>query len=290
MTYAKATAVQVDPIEKKPLNHFMPGSQVFSIGTASCNFGCLFCQNHEISKDSEIAGADLSPEEAVRLALQAGAQGIAYTYNEPAIFIEYALDTARLAKKEGLFNVFVTNGYLGKESVKAMKGQIDAAVVSYKGSGDPQFAGKYEAVPSPDPIRETLLALKKAGIHTELTDLVIPRVGESSVACEEMARWINGNLGPDTPLQFLAFHPDYKMLDFPATPYGTLKAHYDIAKKAGLRYVYIGNSPGNPFENTYCPNCGGIVIGRHGYSIDRRGLTQKNRCASCGSEIFMRPS
>ena len=153
----------MDPIEKKPFNHFMPGTHVFGIGTSSCNFGCLFCQNHKISKEKEIKGIEVSPEEVVRLALENQAQGIAYTYNEPAIFIEYALAVARLAKKRGLFNVFVTNGYLTGEAVDAMRGKIDAVVVNLKGNGEEKFVNKYEMVMSNKPVREALVALRGPG-------------------------------------------------------------------------------------------------------------------------------
>jgi pyruvate formate lyase activating enzyme len=252
MNYGTLASVQVDPIEKKPFCRFMPGTHVFSIGTSSCNFGCSFCQNHEISKNREIIGEELSPSQVVELALQSGAQGIAYTYNEPTIFLEYALDVAREARRRGLFNVVVTNGFMTRDAVCAMKGLIDAAVVNYKGSGELKFANKYEAVPSNEPIKEALLEMRRAGIHIEITDLVIPQVGDSLEECDRLTKWICENLGADTPVQFLRFHPDYK-LDLPPTPYETLKAHYDIARRNGLRYVHVGNVPGNPLGGQINP-------------------------------------
>jgi pyruvate formate lyase activating enzyme len=287
MNYGLVEAIQIDPIEKKPFNHFMPGTYVFGIGTSSCNWGCLFCQNHSISKERDVKGTEMSPEKVVKMALEYDTQSIAYTYNEPTIFIEYALDIARLAHRKGLKNLWVTNGYMTKEAVKAMKGLIDAVVVDFKGSGEQKFANKYEVVVSNEPIKEAMLEIKRAGMHLELTDLIIPRVGESLDACDALTRWISSNLGADTPIQFTRFHPDYKMLDYPETPYETLKAHYDVAKRNGLEYVYVGNVPGNPYEDTYCPKCNGLVIDRLGFNIERWNLTEDMRCVHCGNRIFM---
>jgi pyruvate formate lyase activating enzyme len=283
--YGSLVAMQIDPIEKKPFNHFAPGSYVFGIGTASCNLGCLFCQNPEMSKEREAEGRQVSPERVVELALKGGASGIAYTYNEPTIFIEYALDVAKIARKEGLYNVFVTNGYMTKEAVQAMKGLIDAAVVDFKGNGERKFVEKYSAIPSSEPIKEALLELKRAGIHIEVTDLIIPEVGDSLEACGELTKWMRDNLGPDTPIQFTRFYPAYKMMDYPETPYETLKRHYDTAKRNGLNYVYIGNLPGNPYENTYCPKCGKLVIGRYGLHTTSWLLEKGNKCPSCKTVI-----
>ena len=263
----------------------MPGTYVLGVGTSSCNFGCLFCQNHNISKDREIVGADISPEELIEMAKAEHAQGIAYTYNEPAIFIEYALDVAKLAHKNKMYNVFVTNGYLTKEAIDKMKGLIDAAVVDFKGNGSEKFANKYMAVASTRPIYEALVYMKQMGIHIEITDLVVPQVGDSLEDCDSLTKWIRDNLGADTPLQFLTFFPDYKMLNLPMTPYKTLLEHYAVAKKNGLNYVYLGNAPGNPYENTYCPKCGSKVIGRNGFEITEWNLDEHNRCARCGEEI-----
>jgi pyruvate formate lyase activating enzyme len=286
MNYGKLASVHNDPIEKKPFNHFMPGTSVFSIGTSSCNFGCSFCQNHEISKTNEIEGEELEPEQVVGLAVREGAQGIAYTYNEPTIFLEYALDVAREARKRGLFNVMVTNGFMTPEAVAAMEGLIDAAVVNYKGNGERRFANRYEAVISNEPIKETLLGMRRAGIHIEVTDLIIPQVGDSPEACRALTDWIFENLGADTPFHLLRFYPDYKA-DFPPTPYGTLKAHRDIAVRSGLRYVYIGNLPGNPYEDTYCPECGAVAVERGPLSIRRWNLDKGARCRKCGFQIEM---
>jgi pyruvate formate lyase activating enzyme len=284
-TYGKINALQIDPIEKKPFNHFMPGTYVFGVGTSSCNWGCLFCQNHNISKEREITGRDMTPQELVDLAIKEKTQSIAYTYNEPTIFIEYALDVGELAHRKGLYNLFVTNGYMTPEAVAQMKGRVDAAVINFKGNGEQKFANKFEVVPSSEPIKEAAVAMRKAGIHIEFTDLIIPRVGDSLQACDELTRWIYDALGPDTPIQFTQFHPDYKMLDYPLTSYETLKSHYDVAKRNGLRYVYIGNVAGNPYEHTYCPGCGTPVIERYGLYLTGWHLDGKNRCKRCGYSI-----
>ncbi len=285
--YGMLEAMQIDPIEKKPFNHFMPGSYVFGIGTSSCNWGCLFCQNHNISRDREMKGVNVSPGEVVELAIRNNTQGIAYTYNEPTIFMEYALDVAKAAHERGLYNLFVTNGYMTDESVNMMRGLVDAAVVNLKGNGDLKFSNKYEAVTSNEPVKETLIKMRRMGIHVEMTDLVIPNVGDSLDACDELTGWIATNLGSDTPIQFTRFHPDYKMLDSHYTPYVTLEEHYMIAKGNGLKYAYIGNVPGNKYENTYCPRCGAVAIKRHGFDITEWNIDEENGCTNCGGGIFV---
>ncbi len=284
VNYGIVSALQIDPIEKKPFNHFMPGSYVLGIGTSSCNWGCQFCQNHFISKDKEMEGRYISPDKIVERALESGVEGIAFTYNEPTIFIEYALDVARAAHKKGLFNVFVTNGYMTRDVVKKMAGLIDAAVVNIKGNAAQKFSNKFEMIQSSEPIREALVELKKHKIHVEMTDLIIPRVGEDLAACDEITKWISGTLGQDTPLHFTRFHPDYKMLDYPSTRYETLKNHYDIAKKNGLKYVYIGNVPGSRFENTYCPECGKVAVERKDLYLKGWHIGTTGRC-KCGTKI-----
>lgn len=285
MSYGVISAMQVDPIEKKPFNHFMPGTYVLGIGTSSCNFGCLFCQNHNISKEREISGIEMTPAQVVDTAITQNAQGIAFTYNEPTIFIEFALDVAELAHRRGLFTTFISNGFMTKETISLMKGKIDAVVVDFKGNGERIFSNKYEMVTSNEPVKEALIEMKRAGMHIEITDLIVPRVGDSLAACHELARWIRENLGPDTPLQFTRFYPDYKMLDYPYTPIETLQKHYDAAKEEGLNYVYIGNVPGTKYAHTYCPSCGKVVIERNGYTITGWNLNPSNRCNGCGTKI-----
>lgn len=285
LNYGTLASVQIDPIEKKPFSHFMPGTRVLGLGTSSCNFGCTFCLNHNISKTTEIFGEEISPELAVDIAIRNSVQGIAYTYNEPTIFLEYALDVAREARKRGLFNVFVTNGFMTKEAVGAMKGLIDAAVVNFKGNAEHDFVTKYEIVPSNDPVKDSLLEMKKAGIYIEITDLVVPKIGDSEEACSELMSWICEQLGPDAPVHILKFHPDYKEFDLPSTPDRTMKRHYEIAKSKGLRYVYMGNVPGSQYESTYCPSCGKLAIGRSSMSVTEWNLDDKMHCKKCGYKL-----
>ncbi|MBI3023722.1 MAG: AmmeMemoRadiSam system radical SAM enzyme [Thaumarchaeota archaeon] len=253
--YGKLAAMQIDPIEKKPFNHFFPGTYVFTVGTVSCSWHCLFCQNHSISKETEVYGEDVMPEELPMLATAYECQGVGFSYNEPTIFIEYVIDAAREAHRKGKYTVFVTNGYATEEAVRVMKGYVDAVVVDYKGSGEELFQRRQTTTVSAEPIKQSLLELKRQGIHTELTDLVIPQVGENLDEAKKLCKWLYDNLGPDTPIQFTRFHPDYKLLNLPETPYDVLLRHYEIAKETGLNYAYIGNVPGSPYEHTYCPGC-----------------------------------
>jgi len=283
--YGILAAVQLDPIEKKPFNHFMPGSYTLGIGTSSCNFGCLFCQNHSISKEHEVIGKYFPPRRVVELAVESGASSIAYTYNEPAIFMEYALKVAKMAHMKGLCNVIVTNGYLTGEAIDSMDGLIDAAVVNLKGNGEEKFVNKYQAIPSIEPIKEAMLAMKEAGIHLEITDMVVPEVGDSLKACDSVTRWVRRELDAETPIQFITFYPDYKMIDYPTTSYDSLKAHYDTARKNGLLYAYVGNLTGNPYEDTYCPSCGSVAIDREGFEIVGWNLDDGMRCRKCGYKM-----
>lgn len=283
--YGKLAAMQVDPIEKKPFNHFFPGTFVFTVGTISCNWHCVFCQNHAISKESEVHGEDVGPEKLPRLASMYRCDGVGFSYNEPTIFIEYALDAAKEAHSNGKYTVFVSNGYSTEEAVRAMRGYIDAVVVDYKGSGEQMFQRRQTMTVSAEPVKQTLLELKNQGIHTELTDLIIPQVGEDTAEAGRLCRWLYDNLGPDVPIQFTAFHPDYKLLNIPSTPFELLEKHYKIGKEAGLNYVYIGNVPGSPYNHTYCPGCKEIAIERDGFTITSWNLDKKYNCKNCGYHI-----
>ena len=223
------------------------------------------------------------PSEIVARAVEHGCDGIAYTYNQPTIFMEYARDVGVAARKKGLFNIFVSNGYDTPEAVGLMDSFLDCITVDFKGSGETEFVRKYIGIPNADPVFETLLEMKrKTRVHIEITDLIVPDAGDSLSAAERLCRWVYDNLGPDMPVHFLRFHPDYKMMDFPHTPLKTLEKHHAVAKKAGLNYVYIGNVPGHPAESTYCPGCGEVLVGRYGYEITAYRLDGKNRCLSCG--------
>jgi len=284
LVYAKAISAGVDPISKKPLGHFNPGAQVMSIATAGCNFRCQFCDNWVISQDREIAGRFFPPAEVVKAAEARNCQGISYTYTEPTIFMEYAYDTAKLARQVGLFNTFVTNGYMTPEAVKTIAPYLDAATVDFKAGGDPGFYKSVSAVPSVKPIYEALKELKLNGVHVEITNLVIPKIGDSMDKIKKMATWIKDYLGRDTPFHLLRFHPDYKMTTIPATSIETLERAYMIAKDAGLNYTYIGNVAGHPAESTYCPNCNELVIKRYNFEITKWNLTRDMKCPVCGRE------
>jgi pyruvate formate lyase activating enzyme len=241
------------------------------------------CQNADISQRRKVEGIEMSPKGVVDLAVENGCEGIAYTYNEPSIFIEYARDVGKKAHEKGIFNIFVSNGFDTPESVAVMGEFLDCLTVDFKGSGETGFVRKYIGIPNAEPIFQTLLEVKqKTKIHVEITDLIVPKVGDDIESARKLARWVNDNLGPDTPIHFLRFHPDYKMMDIPVTPVKTLEKHAEVAKKEGLRYVYIGNVPGHPAENTYCPGCGKVLIDRNGYELGAYNLDARNRCVFCG--------
>jgi pyruvate formate lyase activating enzyme len=285
LNYGKAVSAGVDPISKKPLSHFNPGALVMSVAAAGCNFRCQFCDNWMISQDREVAGRPFPPEEIVRSALNSQCQGISYTYTEPTIFMEYAYDTAKQAHEAGLFNTFVTNGYMTPEAVKAIAPFLDAATVDFKGGGDPDFYKSVSAVPNVEAIYEALKELKLNGVHIEITNLVVPKMGDSMDRIKKLATWIKDYLGPDTPFHLLRFHPDYKMTTLPATKVEDLERAYMTAKQAGLNYVYLGNVPGHPSENTYCPNCNETIIKRFSFDITQWKLTSDMRCPVCGQHI-----
>lgn len=285
LNYGLIIAMHVDPIEKKPLSHFHPGSMVLSIATTGCNWACMYCQNFDISQRRVVEGFEVSPEEVVEIAVKAGAQGVTYTYNEPTIFAEYAHDVGAKARSRGLFNTFVSNGFLTDEAVDLLSRFLDAITVDFKGNADDKFARRFILIPSYEPVFNSLLELKRKKIYIEITDLVIPKVGDDLEKARRLVKWIHDNLGPETPLHFLRFHPDYKMMDYPWTPVETLEKHVEMARMEGMKFVYIGNVPGHPYEHTYCPSCGNIVVERHGFEIIEWRLTKDMRCPFCGERI-----
>jgi pyruvate formate lyase activating enzyme len=285
LNFGRAVSAGVDPIGKKPLMHFNPGALVMSVAAAGCNFRCQFCDNWMISQDKEIVGRPFSPEEIVKATKDSNCQGISYTYTEPTIYMEYAYETAKLAHQEGLFNTFVTNGYMTPEAVRVIAPYLDAATVDFKGGGDPDFYRKVSAVPNVEAIYESLKELKLSNVHIEITNLVIPQIGDSMQKIKEMARWIKDYLGEDAPFHLLRFHPDYKMTTIPATSVEEMERAYMTAKSEELNYVYLGNVPGHPAENTYCPNCDEAVIRREGFEIAKWNLTSDMHCSICGQAI-----
>ncbi|MEM3711507.1 MAG: AmmeMemoRadiSam system radical SAM enzyme, partial [Thermoprotei archaeon] len=286
LVYGRVITGHVDPIEKKPVTHYRPGSKIFSIATTGCNWLCRYCQNYDISQRRKVEGEEFSPAEIVRLAKKYGSQGLAYTYNEPSIFVEFARDVGVEAHRAGMFNIFVSNGFYTPDTVRLLGEFLDCLTVDFKGNGETGFVQRYIGIPSAQPIFDSLLEVKsKTNIHVEITDLVVPNVGDNLDAAKHLSRWVYDNLGPDTPIHFLRFHPDYKMMDFPPTPVSTLEKHYEIAKQEGLRYVYLGNVPGHRYENTYCAECGFPVVERYGFQIISWNLEKDNRCPRCGAKI-----
>lgn len=285
LAYGRLVTAHVDPIEKKPLVHYMPGSKVFSIATTGCNWACLYCQNYDISQRRRVEGFEAEPSRVVNLALEYGCEGIAYTYNEPLIALEFYRDIGVLARSKGIFNVFVSNGYTTPEGVAMLSEFLDGITVDFKGSGEPKFLRRFAAVPDLEPVYETLVGLKKAGVHVEITDLVVPEIGDSLEAARNLCRWLVDNLGPDVPVHFLRFYPAYKVQNLPPTPIETLEKHYRVGKEAGLKYVYLGNVPGHPYEHTYCPGCGAVAVERFGFDILAWNLDKDNRCLRCGYRL-----
>jgi pyruvate formate lyase activating enzyme len=284
-TYGRSSGFCVDPIEKKPLNHFYPGTSVLSFGTAGCNLACKFCQNWDISKSREMDRLvdQASPEAIARAARDAGAASVAFTYNDPTIFTEYAMDTADACHALALKTVAVTAGYIYPEPRKDLYAKIDAANVDLKAFSE-DFYRKVTASQL-EPVKDTLRYLvHDTNVWTEITTLLIPGLNDSDAELTELAEWVAGELGLDVPIHFSAFHPDYKMMDIPGTPVATLRRARAIAMRAGLRYVYTGNVHDREGDTTTCPSCGTAVIERDWYEILGAKL-DRGTCAACGTAI-----
>ncbi len=283
-TYGRSSGYCVDPIEKKPLNHFLPGTPIFSFGTAGCNLACKFCQNWDISKSREIHTlADAaSPQTIARTAARLGCRSVAYTYNDPTIFMEYAIDVAQACHESGIYSVAVTAGYINEEPRRDFYAHMDAANVDLKGFSE-AFYQKLCAG-SLQPVLETLLYLRhETNVWVEITNLVIPGWNDSEAELHAMTQWVVENLGPDVPMHFTAFHPDYKMRDVPATPSSTLVKARRIALENGIRHAYTGNVRDKSGQSTYCHACGGLLIGRNWYVLSEWGLDGNGRCQQCGT-------
>ncbi len=280
LVYGKIAAIHIDPIEKKPLYHFLPGTRALSIGTVGCNMQCSFCQNWQISQIRKVEQQEyVSPEELVQLAIRYDSKSIAYTYNEPTIFYPYARDVALEAQKYGIRNVFVTNGIESKEVVDDMKGIIDAANVDFKAYDEKYYKRELKA---PFTVRETIKRMKQNGLWVEVTTLIIPGINDQPEHLEKIARFIANEAGTETPWHLSAFHPDYKMTDRPPTPVTTLEQAAEIGRKAGLKFIYIGNV--GKKNVTYCPNCGAALIERVGYILLAYRLID-GKCYQCNTQI-----
>ncbi|MFH1655922.1 MAG: AmmeMemoRadiSam system radical SAM enzyme [Candidatus Omnitrophota bacterium] len=284
LVYAKPCAVHVDPIEKKPLFHVLPGTGSFSIATVGCNLRCKFCQNWEISqaRPGEVRTYDLSPEELVSEAKKSGSKSIAYTYTEPTIFYEYMLDIAKIAKKEGLLNVMHSAGHINEKPLRELCKYLDAANIDLKGFSE-EYYGEL-TLGHLDSVLRTLKILKEEGVWVEITNLVLPGLNDDSKMIKDMCLWIKENLGDDVPVHFSRFHPMYKLTNLSPTPVATLEKAKKIAEEAGLKYIYIGNLAGHVAESTYCPKCQKTVIGRKGYFITEMNI-KNGRCIFCGEKI-----
>lgn len=285
LVYGKVCAEHVDPIEKKPLFHVMPGSRTYSIATPGCNFRCHHCQNHSISqvpRGGRIAGESLSPELIARQALAHNCESISYTYTEPTVFFEFAYETAQQARKAGLANIFVTNGYISKEALAVIAPFLDAANIDLKGFSDGFYRDIVHArLPE---VLDSIIEYRHRGIWIELTTLIIPGLNDSERELQGIAAFIVDNLGADTPWHVSQFHPTYQMTDRHRTPPETLRRAVDIGITAGLRYVYEGNVPGRGGENTICPSCSSLLIERYGYVITANRITS-GACPDCGTLI-----
>ncbi|MCB2102667.1 MAG: AmmeMemoRadiSam system radical SAM enzyme [Rhodobacterales bacterium] len=283
-TYGRSSGFCIDPIEKKPLSHFLPGTPVLSFGTAGCNLTCKFCQNWDISKSREFdkLQEQASPEAIARAAAQTGCRSVAYTYNDPVIFLEYAVDVAKACHDLGLKNVAVTAGYICDEPRREFFRHMDAANVDLKAFTDAFYRTLCTA--ELQPVLDTLLYLRhETDVWFEITDLLIPGHNDGDAEVAEMADWIVGHLGPDVPVHFSAFHPDWKMTDVPATPPATLRRARAIAKAAGIRHAYVGNVHDPEADSTWCHHCGELLIGRDWYQLSDWNLTDDGRCTACGT-------
>lgn len=281
LSYDNVSSGTPDPIEKKPLFNFAPGTRTYSIATPGCNWKCKFCQNWQISQ-GPLNGRSIRPEEIVRAAKKSNSKGISYTYSEPTIFYELAYDTAKLAHKEGLYNTFVTNGYINKEPIRKIAPYLDAVTVDFKGSGDDEFLEEFAGVPSNDPVYEALEEYYSQGLHVEVTDLIVPKRGDSEGKIKEMVGWIVDNLGEEVPTHFLRFYPANEVQDLPPTDVSKLEKAKEIAENAGLDYVYLGNVRRG--SDIRCPECGAILVGRSVRQTRRVNL-EGNRCPECGAEV-----
>ena len=284
LVYGMCAAVAEDPIEKKPLFHVYPGSKVLSVGTVGCNLSCLHCQNWSLSRgDPELGRFNrMMPDSVVRIAKASGCRGVAFTYNEPTVWMEFVIDTLRLARDAGLYTVVVTNGFVEEEPWSELCGFLDAANIDVKAFSDSFYHEVCGG--SLQPVLETIKIAKKKDVHVELTYLIIPGKNDEIEELEKFCCWVKNELGVDVPIHFTAFHADGQMRDVPSTPLTKLKKAADMAKATGLQHVYIGNVIETGFEDTICPNCGSALIQRTGYKTSVLNLID-SRCGKCGFKI-----
>jgi pyruvate formate lyase activating enzyme len=284
LVYGQVASLNVDPIEKKPFFHFLPGSEAFSLATAGCNLHCKFCQNWEISqmRPEQVKNINLPPEALITACERYHCPVIAYTYTEPVVFFEYMYDCSILARKKGLKNVVVTAGFINPEPLADLIRVVEAIKVDLK-SFNQSFYTDYVRGEL-KPVLETIKQIAQSKTWLEIVYLVIPSLNDNPQEIREMCRWLKNEIGPDYPLHFSRFHPMYLIKNLPPTPVSTLEALREVALTEGIHYVYVGNVPGHPGENTYCPNCGKLIIERYGYFIRKKELS-RNKCRYCGQDI-----
>ncbi|MFC2001184.1 AmmeMemoRadiSam system radical SAM enzyme [Chloroflexota bacterium] len=291
LNYAKVSSVAADPIEKKPLFHFFPDTLVLSLGTLGCNFHCKHCQNWEISSADSSAlwhgCQEIQPQAAIELAKKHQCQGIAWTYNEPTIWFEYTLDSARLAKENNLYTVYVTNGYATPEALDTIGPYLDAWRVDIKGFSDDLYHNLAKIPRWREILEVTKRAKTKWNMHVEVITNIVPTMNDDDRQLEDIARWIHDELGELTPWHVTRFYPHYQMSHLPPTPIATLERAYDIGRKAGLKFIYAGNVPGHQSENTTCYSCGKLNVARYGYQTKMVGL-DGSRCQFCSAELNFR--
>lgn len=286
LVYGTAAALNIDPIEKKPLFHFLPASLAFSIGTAGCNLHCKDCQNWEISQvtpEQIDRPIPLSPRTAVAKAQQYNCPVIAYTYNEPVIFYEYMYDTARLGREAGLRSVMISNGYINREPMLKLAPQLDAIKIDLKGFTD-DFYRDY-CGGTIEPVKQTIRRVHALGKWLEIVYLVVPTLNDDLDKIRQMCDWLLRAIGPDVPLHFTRFHPAYQLTRLPPTPVSTLEACREVAREQGLNYVYVGNVPGHNAENTFCAGCGKVIVRRQGFQVTELHVKPNGTCRFCGQSI-----
>jgi pyruvate formate lyase activating enzyme len=284
LNYAAASSVAVDPIEKKPLFHFYPGSTVLSLGSVGCNFRCKHCQNWNISQAEldEVSLREILPEDAVKLAKEYKCKSIAWTYNEPTMWLEYTIDSAKLAKDNGLKSVYVTNGYMTEESLEMIGPYLDAANIDLKGISEQFYKELCDA--RMQPVLDNIKRIYDKKIHLEITNLMIPGYNDSENNIKALVNFMVDEVGVDVPLHFTRFFPYYELKNVPPTAVADLEKAYKIAKDAGMKYVYIGNVPSCKGENTFCHSCGEVLIERDGYQIMADSIKADIKCPKCGTE------
>ncbi|MDD4856478.1 MAG: AmmeMemoRadiSam system radical SAM enzyme [Candidatus Krumholzibacteria bacterium] len=284
LVYARPCAIHLDPIEKKPFFHVLPGTQALSLATVGCNLTCKFCQNWQISQSSpeDAETENTPPSRIVEQALTLRTPSVAFTYGEPIVFIEYAEDIARLARQNGLRSVVVSNGYIRKDPLLNLCGLVDAIKVDLKAFEESYYRDICGA--TLQPVLDTILQIRSRKVWLELVYLVVPTLNDDEAKIADMARWVSANLGPDVPLHFSRFYPQYRLENLPPTPVSTLDRAYEICRAEGLHYVYVGNVPGHRAESTFCPKCSKKVITRSGYRLESLDVVN-GKCRFCGHEI-----